>query len=231
MFVEMLNIFRGQKPIVVDPPLLRFLLPLLPFPLPSFLPHDVMKPLVWFTTVLLLSLELVHAVHITPVRGHRQHRNTPTRKSIRALRRQGICNPPTTSSNSTKNPPGATTANGNGGFPSLKFKMPSSVPSSLNCWWSDYKSEVGFLGFSYAVSGCTYLSVIVQSRSLMLCDRSVAVSQVRALIPSRVNSRISEPSSTVGTSACTAHATKKGFSASLIDRSLFRSPDPTLLFK
>jgi exo-beta-1,3-glucanase (GH17 family) len=32
--------------------------------------------------------------------------------------------------------------------------MPGSVPSSVSGWWSDYKSEVGFLGFSYAVAGC-----------------------------------------------------------------------------
>ena len=32
--------------------------------------------------------------------------------------------------------------------------MPDSVPSSLDGWWTDYKAEVGFLGFSYAVSGC-----------------------------------------------------------------------------
>ena len=44
-----------------------------------------------------------------------------------------------------------------GGFPSLGFKMPSSVPSSLDGWWSDYKSEIGFLGFSYSVEGCTFL--------------------------------------------------------------------------
>ena len=42
------------------------------------------------------------------------------------------------------------------GFPSLGFKMPSSVPSSLNGWWSDYKSEIGFLGFSYSVFSCTF---------------------------------------------------------------------------
>ena len=44
-----------------------------------------------------------------------------------------------------------------GGFPSLGFQMPSSVPSSLDGWWSDYKSEIGFLGFSYGVM-CTFPS-------------------------------------------------------------------------
>ena len=43
-----------------------------------------------------------------------------------------------------------------GGFPSLGFKMPGSVPSSLNGWWSDYKSEIGFLGFSYPIFSCTF---------------------------------------------------------------------------
>ncbi|KAF9647816.1 hypothetical protein BDM02DRAFT_3097479 [Thelephora ganbajun] len=38
--------------------------------------------------------------------------------------------------------------------------MPNSVPSSLNGWWSDYKSEIGFLGFSYAVDGCQSASTL-----------------------------------------------------------------------
>ena len=43
-----------------------------------------------------------------------------------------------------------------GGFPSLGFKMPGKVPSSLDGWWSDYKSDLGFLGFSYWVTQCTF---------------------------------------------------------------------------
>ena len=70
------------------------------------------KSFIWFTTALLLCLELAHATHVP---------------------------------------------RSSGGFPSLGFQMPSSVPSSLDGWWSDYESEIGFLGFSYSVAGCTFL--------------------------------------------------------------------------
>jgi len=115
-----------------------------------------MKSFVWFTTLLLLCIELAHAAHITPIKGHRHHRRASTKPPARVLKKRGTrsCTPPA-STNSTSGPPSGqvNTANG-GGFPSLGFKMPSSTPSSVNGWWSDYKSEVGFLGFSYSVSGC-----------------------------------------------------------------------------
>ncbi|KAJ2934691.1 hypothetical protein H1R20_g2402, partial [Candolleomyces eurysporus] len=39
-------------------------------------------------------------------------------------------------------------------FPAVGFKMPSSVPSSLNNWWCDYSTEYAFVGFSYEISAC-----------------------------------------------------------------------------
>ena len=79
----------------------------------GFPSYDAMKSFTWFTTLLILCLELAHATHVS---------------------RSGS------------------------GFPSLGFKMPSKVPSSLDGWWSDYKSDLGFLGFSYWVTSCTFPS-------------------------------------------------------------------------
>ena len=139
--------------------------PLSPLPSPPPPPYDSMKSFVWFTTILLLCVELAHAAHITPAHVHRQHRRTPTKPNSRSLRRRATrtCNPPTTNTtdtgadnDNTSNPSsGQVDVATNDGFPSLGFDMPSSVPSSLDGWWSDYESEIGFLGFSYAVSGCT----------------------------------------------------------------------------
>ena len=142
---------------MVDPgPHPRFPVP----PPPSTLSrlHDAMKSFIWFTTILLLCVELAHAAHITPV--HVQ-RHTPQKSSSRSFRRRGTrtCNPPTTNTtnNDTNDPSSQLDTTGNGGFPSLGFSMPSSVPSSLDGWWSDYTSEIGFLGFSYAVDNCMSL--------------------------------------------------------------------------
>ena len=92
--------------------------------------------------------------------------------------------------------------------------MPSRVPTSIDGWWSDYKSEIGFLGFSYAVDQCKSMS-IGESRNHAPSefDRLAVPPQAKALTPFRVNSRISEPSLTADTSASMAHATRMGFSA------------------
>ncbi|KAG2017606.1 hypothetical protein CC2G_007105 [Coprinopsis cinerea AmutBmut pab1-1] len=42
-------------------------------------------------------------------------------------------------------------------FPALGFKMPSSVPSSLNNWWCDYSTEYAFVGVSYEITHCQSL--------------------------------------------------------------------------
>jgi len=157
-----LRIYDKSRP-VVDP-VRPVSFPLSPSPSPPP-PYDSMKSFVWFTTILLLCVELAHAAHITPAHVHRQHRRTPTKPNSRSLRRRATrtCNPPTTNTTDT-NADNDNTSNPssdqvdvttNDGFPSLGFDMPSSVPSSLDGWWSDYESEIGFLGFSYAVSGCT----------------------------------------------------------------------------
>ncbi len=41
-------------------------------------------------------------------------------------------------------------------FPSIGFKMPDSVPTSLDNWWCDPTTEYAFLGFSYEVTACTF---------------------------------------------------------------------------
>lgn len=125
-----------------------------------------MKSFFWFMTILLLCIELAHAAHITPIHVHRQLRHSQAKPTSRRLRRRGTCKPPTTNNTNINNdesdPSQLNTVNANA-FPSLGFKMPSSVPSSLDGWWSDYKSEVGFLGFSYSVAGCMSLYKIPRS--------------------------------------------------------------------
>ena len=125
-----------------------------------------MKSFVWFTTLLLLCIELAHAAHIAPIKGHRQHRRASTKPTSRALKRRAnrTCSPPASSNGTT--PGQINAANGNG-FPSLGFKMPDSVPSSVDGWWTDYKAEIGFLGFSYSVSGCTSPHVFLLS---LICN-------------------------------------------------------------
>ena len=150
--------------------------------LPPFLSvHDSMKSFIWFTTILLLCVELAHATHITHVRGHRQHRRAPAiEPTARRLRRRGTrtCTPPT--NNTSSNPSNQINAANSGGFPSIGFKMPSSVPSSINGWWSDYKSEIGFLGFSYAVDSCMLLG---KSTSDLESNASAAISRPEPCYP------------------------------------------------
>lgn len=168
-----------------------------------------MKSFVWLTTIFLLCNQLVYAAHITPIHAHREHRRTPTRSSPESLRRRAnrVCKPPNTNISN----PGRVDIVNNGGFPSLGFKMPGSVPSSLDGWWSDQRSEIGFLGFSYSVSGCMLLcdASLSWSTVLTVCDF-----QARVLVLSRASSRTSETSSTADTSVCTAHATETDSSAS-----------------
>lgn len=43
---------------------------------------------------------------------------------------------------------------GSGCFPAVGYKMPASVPASLNGWWCPHNQEYGFVGFSYAIDAC-----------------------------------------------------------------------------
>jgi hypothetical protein len=45
-------------------------------------------------------------------------------------------------------------------FPSLGFKTPPNVPSSIDGWWCSATTEYAFLGFSYEVTPCA--SVFLQ---------------------------------------------------------------------
>lgn len=41
-------------------------------------------------------------------------------------------------------------------FPALGFKMPATVPSSLDGWWCDSSTEYAFVGFSYEITQCAF---------------------------------------------------------------------------
>ena len=41
-------------------------------------------------------------------------------------------------------------------FPALDFKMPATVPSSLDGWWCDSDTEYAFVGFSYEITQCKF---------------------------------------------------------------------------
>ncbi|KAJ2918500.1 hypothetical protein MD484_g1937, partial [Candolleomyces efflorescens] len=43
-------------------------------------------------------------------------------------------------------------------FPAIGFKMPNSVPSSLNNWWCEGSTEYAFMGFSYETTAYIYKS-------------------------------------------------------------------------
>jgi hypothetical protein len=53
-----------------------------------------------------------------------------------------------------------------GCFPSLDFTMPNSPPDITNLtqnWWCNPNTEYAFLGFSYSVGGCAYITAPHQS--------------------------------------------------------------------
>ncbi|KAH6909232.1 B-(1-6) glucan synthase [Coprinopsis sp. MPI-PUGE-AT-0042] len=45
-------------------------------------------------------------------------------------------------------------------FPAVGFKMPSSVPSSLDNWWCDKNTEYAFVGVSYEITQCQSLDTL-----------------------------------------------------------------------
>jgi len=52
-------------------------------------------------------------------------------------------------------------------FPALEFKMPTTVPSSLDDWWCNSDTEYAFVGFSYEITQCTpdHVSLFAGSHS------------------------------------------------------------------
>ena len=59
-------------------------------------------------------------------------------------------------------------------FPALGFKMPATIPSSLDGWWCDSSTEYAFDGFSYEISQCEFdpspplvhrLTFVIQARA------------------------------------------------------------------
>ncbi len=49
-------------------------------------------------------------------------------------------------------------------FPAIGFKKSQQPPSSLQGWWCDGNTEYAFVGFSYEVSECEYLTFHCRSR-------------------------------------------------------------------
>ena len=43
-------------------------------------------------------------------------------------------------------------------FPAYGFQMPSQVPSNLDGWWCNPADEYAFLGFSYEITPCEFLT-------------------------------------------------------------------------
>lgn len=41
-------------------------------------------------------------------------------------------------------------------FPALGFKMPATVPTSLDGWWCNSNTEYAFVGFSYEITQCAF---------------------------------------------------------------------------
>jgi len=80
---------------------------------------------------------------------------------VRHLARKGLhARSATTSTNSTSaaNTTSTTSSSSSSSssdcFPSSGFKMPDSVPSSLENWWCDPSTEYAFIGFSYEITAC-----------------------------------------------------------------------------
>jgi hypothetical protein len=46
-------------------------------------------------------------------------------------------------------------------FPALDFAMPSQTPANLDNWWCDATDEYAFLGFSYEISDCESIVVLI----------------------------------------------------------------------
>ncbi len=50
-------------------------------------------------------------------------------------------------------------------FPALDFTMPSNPPGDTSSWWCSPNNEYAFLGFSYEVTSCKFLTISTRRRS------------------------------------------------------------------
>lgn len=55
-------------------------------------------------------------------------------------------------------------------FPALDFNVPSKVPKNTTGWWCDPSTEYAFLGFSYEVTACTYITRTSKNEIMLKCD-------------------------------------------------------------
>lgn len=62
----------------------------------------------------------------------------------------GLKKPTTPTPPSTSN----STSNSTLRFPDLGFKMPATVPNTLDGWWANQSTEYAFMGFSYEITAC-----------------------------------------------------------------------------
>lgn len=119
-----------------------------PFPASSFptLPLSFMPSFSLFSLCFLsfLLFGLVSASHISN-RNHLPGLLVPrTRDAPRKISRRS-CRP---------SPPTLTSSC----FPALGFQMPSVVPNNTNGWWCNPADEYAFMGFSYEITSCEFLT-------------------------------------------------------------------------
>lgn len=120
-----------------------------------------MKSFILYATLAIsLGFDLVSAGHIN--HRHEKHLGRRACKGNHSGSNITVSSPvssPTPNTGNTDVSSGDNTPSSSGGFPSLGFKMPSSVPESLDGWWTDMDDEIAFLGFSYEVTACKSGSV------------------------------------------------------------------------
>ena len=88
-------------------------------------------------------------------------------------------------------------------FPAYGFQMPSEVPDNMDRWWCNPADEYAFLGFSYEISPCEFLTF--SQSSLVYVPPPF---QVRVYPSYKRILQTSEIPSTVVTFAFTGRATK-----------------------
>jgi len=119
-----------------------------------------MKSFILYATLAIsLGFDLVSAGHINHRRekhlGHRACKgNHSGSNSTLSSTVSSVVPSSTPNTGNTDVSSGGSNPSSSGGFPSLGFQMPSSVPKSLDGWWTNMDDEIAFLGFSYEVTAC-----------------------------------------------------------------------------
>jgi len=71
-----------------------------------------------------------------------------------AVAGSGLKTPTSPTPHSTPHSTSNSTSNSTLRFPDLGFKMPATVPDSIDGWWADDDTEYAFMGFSYEITAC-----------------------------------------------------------------------------